>query len=183
MARVADERIRWVPDEQLIPSVLAGSGRRMSELECSDRSWVVAGLTLAGLTAEDIADRLGCSLRLVRSIRAEDMTRVCSSMQQESAAFTGEMRMLRAEVVSKSRQVAALSAELERTRGKLDRLIDAHITGARPCGKCGTPMQGYNLYEHGGKQFCRECHRRRQQQYRDSRGLVSVLPGVVALSM
>jgi hypothetical protein len=44
-------------------------------------------------------------------------------------------------------------------------------------------MQGYNLYEHGGKQFCRECHRRRQQQYRDSRGLEQVLPGVVALSM
>ena len=69
---------RWEPDEQLVPAVLASvRGYSMAALSFPDRCWVVAGLTLAGLTAEEIAERLACSLRLVRSLRAEDMTQVC----------------------------------------------------------------------------------------------------------
>lgn len=179
---VTDDRSRWVPDEQLIPSVLAGSGKKMSELGSSDRSWVVAGLTLAGLTAEDIADRMGCSLRLVRSIRAEDMTRVCALMQQESAAFANELRLSRSEAGNQGRRVNELRVELGRTREKLDRLLDAHITGVKSCGRCSSPMDRYNSYVHNGKEFCRNCHRRRQQQYRDAQSFVQVLPGVVAFS-
>jgi len=154
----------------------------MSELESSDRSWVVAGLTLAGLTAEDIADRMGCSLRLVRSIRAEDMTRVCSMMQQESAAFANEVRLARSEATTQARVVGELREELGRTKSKLDRVLDAHITGVKSCGRCGSPMDRYNAYVHNGKEFCRNCHRRRQQQYRDAQSFVQVLPGVVAFS-
>lgn len=175
------ERTRWMPDEQLVASVLAGSGRKMSQLESSDRSWVVAGLTLAGLTAEDIADRLGCSLRLVRSIRAEDMTQVCVQMQTETANFTSELRLARSQIRSQALTIEQLQAELKRTKAKLDRLVDAHLIGARNCGRCGTPMTGYNVYVHRptGKEFCRECHRRRQQAYRDANLFQTVLPGVV----
>lgn len=125
---------------------------------------------MAGLTAEDIADRMDCSLRLVRSIRAEPMTQVCVHMQNESRNFFDELRLSRSEVAQAHQNIAALKTELARTRGKLDRLLDAHITGTKVCGKCGTPMSGYNVYTQPatGKQFCRECHRRRQQKYREA---------------
>jgi hypothetical protein len=56
--------LRWVPDEQLIASVLGSprAFRGMSELGSADRAWLVAGLTLAGLTAGEIASRLSCSV-------------------------------------------------------------------------------------------------------------------------
>lgn len=160
---------RWTPDAQLIPSVLAGSGRKMCELSEADRAWVVAGLTVAGHTAEDIADRLGCSLRLVRSIRAKDMTQVCVAAQAETRTFVDELHLARSEMRSAKQALGECELDLARTREQLNRLIDAHITGTRICGKCGTPMSGYNLYTHGtsGKQFCRECHRRRQADYRE----------------
>lgn len=166
-------RTRWAPDEQLVPAILA-SGKRvdgMKQLDGPDRCWVVAGLTVAGLTAEDIADRLDCSLRLVRSIRAEDMTQVCVIMARESRNFADELRLARADAKAKTQELDETNAELVRTKGQLSRLIDAQIVGARLCGKCGTPMVGYNVYVHKktGKEYCRECHRRRQQNYRDER--------------
>lgn len=172
-----------MPDEQLVPAVLAGTSRKMSQLCSSDRSWVVAGLTLAGLTAEDIADRLSCSLRLVRSIRAEDMTQVCVQMQSETDNFANELRLSRASNAAQTARIAELSSELDRVKAKLCRVLDAHM-GVKKCGRCETPMTGYNVYTHDatGKDFCRECHRRRQQQYRDSRQFIAVLPGVVILS-
>ena len=91
-----DKWDRWHPDEQLVAAVLAGSAARMSDLNDSDRAWVVAGLMSAHLTAEDIADRLGCSLRLVRAIRALPLTAVCLYALQESANFTDELRLAQA---------------------------------------------------------------------------------------
>lgn len=178
---VTTDRIRWMPDEQMVASVLAGSGRKMAQLNSSDRSWVVAGLTLAGLTAEDIADRLDCSLRLVRSIRAEDMTQVCVHMQTETTNFTNELRLARTEIKNQASVIATLEIDLGRTKAKLDRMIDAHIVGSKVCGRCSSAMIGYNLYIHKptGKEFCRECHRRRQQSYRDANLFQVVLPKVV----
>lgn len=174
---VAEPRTRWSPDEQLVPAVLAGTGKKMSQLSSSDRCWVVAGLTVSGLTAEDIADRLDCSLRLVRSIRAEDMTQVCVHMHTETRNFANEVRLSKAAARSARVQLEAVECELSRTREKLDRLIDAQITGTRLCGRCATPMSGYNLYSMGksGKQFCRECARRRAQEYRCRRKIVTAV--------
>ncbi len=157
---------RWEPDDQLVPAILAGSPRRMSDLSAPDRCWLVAGLTLARLTAEDIADRMGCSLRLVRTIRAEDMTQVCLRMQQETHAFTDEVRLARSEHRSALAALAAVTAERDRLRTRLDRLMDAHLVGENPCPRCGTPLAGYNAYTWRARTFCRECHRRRQASYR-----------------
>lgn len=151
---------------QMIPAVLAGGGRTMGQLSSSDRCWVVAGLTLAGLTAGEIADRLHCSLRLVRSIRAEDMTALCSYVQSESRNFADELRLATSQATGARKELAAVQQELERTRRKLDNMIDAHIVGAKICPKCSTPMDRYNAYENSGKVFCRACHRDRQAQYR-----------------
>ena len=147
-------------------AVLAGSSRTMADLSAPDRCWLVAGLTLARLTAEDIADRMRCSLRLVRTIRAEDMTQVCLRMQEESEHFASELRLARSEHRAALATVAAVTGERDRLRGQLDRMLDAHTLGAPPCPKCGTPVAGYNAYQWRERKFCRECHRRRQASYR-----------------
>lgn len=175
---VLADKARWSPDDQLVPAILAGGKRKdgMKNLADPDRCWVVAGLTLAGLTAESICDRLDCCLRQVRLIRAMDMTQVCMIMQTESRNFTDELRLARGELVSARQDNEVLGAELARTKNKLTRLIDGQIVGHKICGKCGTPMDRYNTYIHQltGKEYCRECHRRRQKSYRDSRKLEPV---------
>lgn len=145
----------------------------MGPLPLADRCWVVAGLTLSGLTAEEIADRMACSLRLVRSIRAEDMTQLCVYVMTETSNFTDENRLLRGELTAVRRELDESNAEGQRTRAQLSRLIDAQITGVKMCGKCGEPMDRYNAYIHeaSGKEFCRNCHRVRQQKYRDKKKL------------
>lgn len=157
---------RWEPDDQLVPAILAGSPKTMADLSAPDRCWLVAGLTLARLTAEDIADRMRCSLRLVRTIRAEDMTQVCLRMQEETHAFTDEVRLARSEHRSALAALTAVTAERDRLRVRLDRLLDAHTVGAPPCPRCGTPVDGYNAYTWRDRTFCRECHRRRNAAYR-----------------
>lgn len=140
----------------------------MAELSQSDRAWVVAGLTLAGLTAKDIAERLGCSLRLVRSIRATDLAQVCLLMQRETQNFTCELRMERSEHQATRQALGEMSARAERYKRQLDNVIDAQMIGERitVCRKCATPMDKYNTYEHGGKRWCRECRRRREADRR-----------------
>lgn len=164
---------RWEPDEQLVPSVLASpkASKRMQDLPGPDRCWLVAGLTVHGLTAKDIADRTGCSIRLVKSIRAEDMTQVCVVALRETKAFDAELRLVRSELAVKDREQAETEAELGRVRLQLDRMIDAQITGgAVPVCSAGHAMTPYNTYiqKSTGKRFCRECHRDRQKRYRQA---------------
>lgn len=173
MTCAAEPRERWEPDDQLISAVRCGNGsRRMSDLVDADRSWVVAGLTLAGLTAEDIADRLSCSLRLVRSVRAADMTQVCMILQRESLHFSQEMRLLESELAQVRRDLAAIGVDRDRLKGQLDRVLDARLVG-QPVDTCGQGhlMVGWNVYWHGGRRWCRECHALRQRDYRLARKL------------
>lgn len=139
----------------------------MADLSLADRSWVVAGLTLAGLTAKDIAERLGCSLRLVRSIRAEDMTQVCVLMQSESQNFADELRLSKSEHEVTRREAIEALAEAGRVRRQRDRLLDEKITGGEVCSR-GHQMDRYNTYvqEKTGKRFCRACKIKRQYGYR-----------------
>jgi hypothetical protein len=153
---------RWVPDTQLIASFMT-CRRPGIRLSAADRSWVVAGLTLAGKTADDIAERLGCSLRLVRSIRADPMTQVCLFYQQESGNFTDELRLAQSEVRSAEREREALLAELGRTKTQLNNLI-----GPRQF-RCGHPIDRYNAYEWNGKRYCRTCHRKHSAASRNGR--------------
>lgn len=149
-----------MPDDQLIPAVLAGNSRRMEDLDIPDRCWLVAGLTLAGLTAEEIADRLCCCLRLVRSVRAMELTMVCTLMQKDANNFADELRLAHGELKTKDHELDELRAELARTKGKLDRMIDEKIVGFRIC-ENGHVMDRYNSYvqEKTGKTFCRACNR------------------------
>lgn len=142
----------------------------MADMSQPDRAWVVAGLTLAGLTAKDIAGRLGCSLRLVRSIRAEDMTQVCVVALTESRNFSNELRLEQSENQVLRRELQETQAERDRVKRQLDNLLDAHIIGApiRTCRQCGHQLDKWNTYEHArtGKKACRNCHRERMSERR-----------------
>lgn len=160
---------------------MAGGGRKMSQLPTPDRCWVVAEMTILGLTAEEIADRLDCSLRLVRSIRAEDMTAVCTYVLNETRNFDNELRLAQSQAKHLQTVLAETKTELDRTKLKLDRVLDAHIIGAKLCPKCGTPMTGYNLYRcSNGKDYCRECHRVRSRDHRARSRQYAHLPFAVA---
>lgn len=164
---------RWEPDDQLIAAVRCGSGsRKMSDLSDADRSWVVAGLTLAGFTAEDIRDRLGCSLRLIRSIRAADMTQVCLILQRETLAFTNQMALADSDARVLRRDLSTMTDDRDRIKAQLDRVLDARLVGT-PVDTCGQGhlMTDWNTYWHGGRRWCRECHAARQRDYRLARKL------------
>lgn len=166
---------RWAPDEQLVAAVLSApkANRKMADLAAPDRAWVVAGLTLHGLTAKDIADRLGCSVRLVKSIRAEDMTQVCMVAQTDTRTLGNELRAERCDHAVTRRALAESGAANERLRMQLDQLLDARLTGQVEAFRCGHPIVPYNTYEHGGKRWCRECGRERKAVSRRN-GLVAV---------
>lgn len=139
----------------------------MSELSAADRSWVVAGLTLAGLTAEEIRDRLACSLRSVRAIRAEPMTQICLIYQREVDNFANEMRLAVSSSAGLRRALHDATIERDRLRSQLDNVLDARMVGESVdvCGR-GHLLTAYNTYINNGRRWCRECHAERQRDYR-----------------
>ena len=156
------ETERWQPDIQLVPALLSGSRVTMRDLDAPDRCWAVAGLTRAGLTADEMADRLCCSLRLVRTVRADPMTELCLLAQAEADHFSGELRLIRSELSGKRRDLDAAVAENDRLRTQIARMV------ASAGGTCanGHVLTRYNTYTHRGRAYCRECHRQRQASYR-----------------
>lgn len=132
----------------------------MADLPPPDRAWLVAGLTLAGLTAEDIAARLSCSLRLVRAIRAEDMTHVCLLAQQRETALADSLRKMELEYRLARIDLDTQSRTLRRLERQLDQVVAAHLAGTMSVfPRCRHPKVGYNVYRHGGREYCRECRR------------------------
>lgn len=179
-----EETARWLPDDQLVHAILAGGHRDIRTLGQEDRSWVIAGLKAfgrakvqvgdddesrkgRGMTSEDIAERLCCSLRLVRTIQARPLTRIAEYALHETKNFTDELRLARSSITAHEITEARLREELKRTREQLNRLIDAQIVGEDLCKRCGTPFDKVNTYFEAGKRRCRECNRRKQQKWRD----------------
>lgn len=110
--------------------------------------------------------RLGCSLRLVRTIRSEPLTQVCMFYQREVAAFEDELRLAGSDHRSLAEQLAVTEAELDRVKSQLARFI-----GRVAFPKCGHPMDRYNTYEWTDskgrtKRSCRRCHRERMAETR-----------------
>lgn len=160
------EADRWEPDHQLIPAFLVAP-RPELKLSVADRAWVVAGLTLAGKTAEDIAERLGVSLRLIRSIRSEPMTQVCTFYQTEVEMFANELRLATSERRTAELELDDERKELERTRTQLANLIA--VSKDQVFEKCGHAMDRYNTYFYGKRKYCRTCHRASEQKRRDAK--------------
>ena len=162
---------RWVPDEQLIASVLGSprAFRGMSELGLADRAWLVAGLTLAGLTAGEIASRLSCSVRLVKSVRADPVAGVAVWCLGRVGGLESELRVERVAGLGLRQELGRVRGEVLRLRRQVDELVDALAVGGVDSCRRGHPLVPYNVYRHGGKRFCRTCHRDRQAGYRRRR--------------
>lgn len=163
---------RWEPDVNLVAAVLANpkASRRMTELSRPDRCWLVAGLTLAGVTAQDIADRTNCSLRLVRAIRAEPMTQVCMYVHNQTGALEADFRSERSAHLVTRQEVSAARREVEKLRAQLSQAVKKLASG-EPMTKCyrGHPLVEGNVYRHGNRDYCRECNRENTAAYRKRR--------------
>lgn len=162
----------------MVDSVLSTpkSSWKMTDLSGPDRSWLVAGLTLAGVTAQDIADRLSCSLRLVRTIRAEDMTQVCYLAQQQLKTMADDLRQAELTERLTSRELTKSQAETERVQGQLDQITDRLMKGTLEAfPRCGHPKVDWNVYTHTDRsvsppkvrEYCRECNAGRATSYRE----------------
>lgn len=107
----------------VIESAKAG-GLDAKTMDLSDRSWVVAGLALEGVTAEETAKLLSCSLRLVRQIRADPMTAIARY------AFSLHVDMERAKRAAKADkrdlqfQLADATANAARYKDQRDQLLE-----------------------------------------------------------
>lgn len=156
----------WEPDTGIVQAILAGSPTVMADLAGADRSWAVAGLVKAGLTREDIADRLKCSVRLVHAVATSPATAICTYLMDRENVWTDENRLAAVEIRAYRAQLESRIRELAEANARVGRLIDAQIVGDPMCRKCGTPFDVGNTYYENGRRRCRNCHRLKQQEFR-----------------
>lgn len=151
---------RWLPDDLIVAAVASSpkAPKPISGYTGADRAWLVAGLTAAGLTAADIAGRLSCSVRLVKFIRAEELTAVCVWAQRTVRRVEDR---LRAEAVA--HQACRQELAMERARSaKLDRQVDELFAAlasrvAVELFRCGHAKVPGNVYRNRGVDRCRRC--------------------------
>lgn len=173
---VKDDGEHWVPDLQLVPALLAQPRPMRTLVSKFDRFWAVAGLKEDGYTAEDIADRLRpCSLRQVRTILSNPVTKVFRMYFNEANTFGEELRLAQHELRTQRQSLDDITAEEGRVRAQRDRMIDAAICGepVRVCRRAGHLMDRYNTYRdpRTGKTSCRLC---RYNATRRARGLPEI---------
>jgi hypothetical protein len=166
------EWVRWEPDSQIVAAVLGSprSPARLVDMSGPDRCWLVAGLSVAGLTAKDIAERTGCSLRLVRAVRAEPMTAVCVHAFSEFRVLTDDLRREGIAHAATRNELAAVCRERDRLRSQFEQVVKKLPT-QEPIAKCyrDHPLIGDNVYRHRGRDYCRECNRENTIEYRKRR--------------
>lgn len=122
MVPPVDRRRRWVPDENLVDHVrLTKVDYRRFCLE--DRAWIVAGLTVVGYTAEMIAKQLCCSIRTVKSIKAEPMTRVAVYALSQREILVKERGEVVVHTSARVRALRSCECDLARLTRQRDRLI------------------------------------------------------------
>jgi hypothetical protein len=173
--------IGWRPDELLVPALLAGSPTTMDDLNDADRAWVVVVMTDdEAMTADEIADRLSCSVRLVRTLLAGAGVALCRLYRAEVEAFTRTLDMTGGEVTRLASELADKTAECARVVVQRDRLIGVALAErAGETHRCGCPVTRYNTYvDPRGKRQCREHRRLAVARHRaKQKGVVSQLAG------
>lgn len=169
---------RWHPDELLVPAILAGSRTRWDDLDAADRAWCALVLKDAGYTAEFTAERLGCSVRTVRSAIADDLGQVMRRYMDQSEVFDREHRMASGEVDRLARDLGEAERDRDRYLRERNGLIDRMMSGdgwQGPRFRCGCPRSKYNTYTapKTGKEGCRHHRTLAQARYRERRTLAS----------
>lgn len=162
----------WRPDDMLVPALLAGSPTVMDDLDGCDRAWAVVVMTDdEEMTAEAIAERLDCSLRLVRTILAGPEATLVRLYRAEAEAFERTLDMTQGEV----QRLAAALYETEMDRDRLqvqrDRLLAVHLAErAGETHRCGCPVTRYNTYiTPKGHRECRKHRNLAVQRHRAKR--------------
>lgn len=117
----------WIPDDGLVEKVrLIGYPIKdlPEDTKDIDRMWIVVGLSALGWTAQEIADRMDCSLRLIRNIKADqpayDMATYAFSLRSQILAIAGTCRI---EVSSMRHQLIAQSAQIDQLHKQRSDLI------------------------------------------------------------
>jgi hypothetical protein len=114
---------QWIPDDGLVEKVRC-VGCSIKNLSNEDRTWVVVNLSALGWTAQEIADRLDCSLRLIRNIKAEPAAALATyilTLRHQLLNVSGTCRL---ELTILAQQVGCLSIEVTQLRHQRDALID-----------------------------------------------------------
>lgn len=169
-----DNPPRWEPDAHLIDAVLAvpRTAFKLTDLPFTDRCWLVAGLGKdvlgpAGLTAQEIADRTRCSLRLVRDIRSKELTQGFVVAHKLNAALTSELSASRSECALTRRDLAERIRAEQKLLVRADKLLETLTSGGRvETFNCGHERLPDNIYRNGGKTYCRRCRTKRQSRRR-----------------
>lgn len=171
----------WRPDELMVAEVSATpkSFVHMTKLSSADRAWLVAGLSVRGMVAEEIADRTHCSLRLIRTIRSWEMTQVCRWVHERTAVLEAELSGERSQHSHTRRELEESGRRESRLRGQVDQLVAKLSAGEKVAKfRCGHLMVDWNTYIQRGvdgegrefsREFCRECNNARAARYRERR--------------
>lgn len=112
----------WSPDESLVEKVRL-VGYSVKDLTDADRVWVVVNLSALGWTAQEIADRLCCSLRLIRNIKAEhaaELATYAMSLRSQILAIAGTCRI---ELMAMRQLIDTQAAQLDQLRRQRAELI------------------------------------------------------------
>lgn len=102
----------WEPDPVVLDAVMDGR-LAFRDLDLDSQSWVVAELSERGLTTLLISEKLKCSQRQVKRVRARTLTQ----QMRLVARLTGERDVALFRVRESSRYVEAVRRELDFLRG------------------------------------------------------------------
>ena len=127
----------WEPDTAIVDAVLCGR-RRLDDLDETDRAVVVAELSNAGESVELIANRLGCTPRTVKRMRAWPLTRTLLRARSAEAAVeqwqsramsrdAGEAERLRSQVEVLSTALALARRQVSTRRPRRARSCEGQI--------------------------------------------------------
>jgi len=176
------EPLDWLPDSIMVDEVNGSpkSFLHMTRLPHPDRAYLVAGLTVRGMKAEEIADRTHCSLRLIRTIRSWEMTDVCKWVHGQTIELEGQLSKERSAHSLTRRELEDSVAREARLQRQLDQLVAALGRGEKieTFRGCKHPKVAWNTYTQNGvdakgrpfsREFCRECNNDRATQYRARR--------------
>lgn len=152
----------------MLVDVVAASPKAATPLtgfDGPDRAFLIAGLTARGFTAQEISEKLGCTSRMVKFVRADPMTAVCVWAHQNVQDAATDLHGERLEHQLTRRELDRRIGEVDRLRKQVEHLF--RVLRGEDGLPCGHPRDRWNLYAHGGRVFCRECNRVRAKAYRD----------------
>jgi hypothetical protein len=108
----------------MLAAAARAGGVRLLDLDDTDRCWLVASLTVAGMTAEEIAARTGCRSRKVKYVRAEPMTQMMTRYLVAQAQADEAAQRVEALDRWCETTVAQCEQGSTRTRAQLDAAVD-----------------------------------------------------------